>query len=151
MAEEHGVMVHAENPSAVAARGAFSLLLARAHRKHRRQRQKAAQGRGEMVQMDGSPHDWFEGRGESCNLMVAQDDATNYTMGHFSKQETLESAYENDAAMDYANGACPSRFYVDGRGMYFADRDPTVEEKTRGHGGADGFSGGACLSPWNSF
>lgn len=31
---------------------------------------------GELVQIDGSPHDWFEGRAEPCVLLVFIDDAT---------------------------------------------------------------------------
>jgi hypothetical protein len=31
---------------------------------------------GEMIQIDGSPHDWFEGRAASCTLLVFIDDAT---------------------------------------------------------------------------
>jgi transposase len=31
---------------------------------------------GELVQIDGSPHDWFEGRAERCTLLVFIDDAT---------------------------------------------------------------------------
>ena len=31
---------------------------------------------GELIQIDGSPHDWFEGRGPSCTLLVFIDDAT---------------------------------------------------------------------------
>jgi len=32
---------------------------------------------GELVQIDGSPHKWFEDRGEECNLLVFIDDATS--------------------------------------------------------------------------
>ena len=32
--------------------------------------------RGELVQIDGSNHDWFEGRGPRCTLLVYVDDAT---------------------------------------------------------------------------
>ena len=32
---------------------------------------------GELVQADGSPHDWFEGRGPVCTLLVFIDDATS--------------------------------------------------------------------------
>ena len=32
---------------------------------------------GELVQIDGSPHDWFEGRGAACTLLVFIDDATS--------------------------------------------------------------------------
>ncbi len=31
---------------------------------------------GELIQIDGSPHDWFEGHGEYCTLLVFIDDAT---------------------------------------------------------------------------
>ena len=38
---------------------------------------------GEMVQLDGSHHDWFEGRRENAVLMVLIDDATNRTYARF--------------------------------------------------------------------
>ena len=44
---------------------------------------------GEMVQIDGSPHDWFEGRGEYCTLLVFIDDATGrLTQLRFTPTET---------------------------------------------------------------
>jgi len=36
--------------------------------------------RGELIQIDGSPHDWFEGRGSRCTLIVFIDDATSELM-----------------------------------------------------------------------
>ena len=45
---------------------------------HRRWRERK-EHRGEMVQMDGSHHDWFEARREWACLMVMIDDATNFT------------------------------------------------------------------------
>ena len=51
---------------------------------------------GELVQMDGSHHAWFEDRGLRCCLMVMVDDATERTLawmsGQFKKQDlTLSS------------------------------------------------------------
>lgn len=44
---------------------------------------------GEMIQIDGSPHDWFEGRGEYCTLLVFIDDATGrLTQLRFAPTET---------------------------------------------------------------
>lgn len=44
---------------------------------------------GELVQIDGSPHDWFEGRGPKCCLLVAIDDATSQLCSlHFEPTET---------------------------------------------------------------
>ena len=43
---------------------------------------------GELVQIDGSPHDWFEGRAEKCCLLVAIDDATSVIVAaHFVESE----------------------------------------------------------------
>ena len=44
---------------------------------------------GELIQIDGSPHDWFEGRSERCTLLVFIDDATGkLTQLRFAKTET---------------------------------------------------------------
>ncbi len=44
---------------------------------------------GELVQIDGSHHDWFEGRGPKCCLLVFVDDATSQIIGlHFDESET---------------------------------------------------------------
>lgn len=51
------------------------------------QRQRRARA-GELVQIDGSPHAWFEGRGERCDLLVFIDDATGRTYGMFVESET---------------------------------------------------------------
>ena len=47
---------------------------------------------GEMVQMDGSHHFWFEERGEMCCLMVMIDDATGIRMSLLSTGETTDAA-----------------------------------------------------------
>ena len=51
--------------------------------------------RGELIQIDGSPHDWFEGRGARCNLTVFIDDATGQLMAlHFTPTETTQAYME---------------------------------------------------------
>ena len=46
---------------------------------------------GELVQIDGSHHDWFEGRADKCCLIAFIDDATGRVLGaRFSAQETTE-------------------------------------------------------------
>lgn len=54
------------------------------------QRQRRARC-GELLQIDGSPHDWFEGRGDPCCLIVFIDDATGRTYGKFFESETTEA------------------------------------------------------------
>lgn len=49
---------------------------------------------GMLIQIDGSHHAWFEGRGPKCVLMVMIDDATSrITALHFCKSEGLEAYY----------------------------------------------------------
>jgi transposase len=48
--------------------------------------------RGELVQIDGSPHDWFEGRAPQASLIVFIDDATGQLLAlHFAPAETTEA------------------------------------------------------------
>lgn len=67
--------------------------------KPKRKRQKQIHSRrvrrprfGELIQADGSHHDWFEGRGARCCLTLFVDDATSLiTSGRFSSAETTEN------------------------------------------------------------
>jgi transposase len=61
--------------------------------RHRKWRERRAHW-GEMVQMDGSEHDWFEGRRERASLMVLIDDATNWTHAKFFESETTAAGDE---------------------------------------------------------
>jgi transposase len=50
---------------------------------------------GELVQMDGSPHAWFEGRGPKCSLLCCIDDATGkIKAGIFAPSETVYSYFD---------------------------------------------------------
>lgn len=51
--------------------------------------------RGELVQIDGSHHDWFEGRAPKCCLIAFIDDATGEVLGaRFSLTETTQAYFE---------------------------------------------------------
>ena len=50
---------------------------------------------GELIQIDGSPHDWFEGRAPRCTLIVFIDDATSQLMAlRFVPAETTKAYME---------------------------------------------------------
>ena len=61
----------------------------RAPRRHRKRRERR-QGLGTLVQFDGSTHDWFEGRGPVCCLLVAIDDASGRVFMRFAPSEDTE-------------------------------------------------------------
>jgi transposase-like protein len=102
----------------------------RKRRPYRRRRQRKASW-GEMVQMDGSPHDWFEGRGPRCVLMVMIDDATNRTLARFFPEETTEAAYRVFEAYVGRHGL-PQSLYVDRDSIYREPRQPTTQEALAG-------------------
>ena len=68
---------------------------------------------GELIQIDGSPHDWFEGRAERCTLLVMVDDATSRLMHmQFVGCETTFNYFE--AVRSYiASHGKPRTFYSD--------------------------------------
>jgi len=73
---------------------------------------------GELVQIDGSPHDWFEGRGDKCNLSVFIDDATSrLTALHFTPAETTQAYME---ALEMHLNACgrPVSLYCDKHAIF---------------------------------
>lgn len=57
--------------------------------RHRKRRDRRTQ-EGELIQGDGSPHDWLEGRAQKMTLINLIDDATGKKWGHFFEEETLE-------------------------------------------------------------
>jgi transposase len=73
---------------------------------------------GEMVQIDGSPHDWFEGRAPKCTLLVFVDDATSRLMYlQFVKAETTFNYFA--AVRSYVTQfGKPLAFYSDKFGVF---------------------------------
>lgn len=98
--------------------------------KHRRRRERRARC-GELVQMDGSWHDWFEGRGPWCCLMVMIDDATGRVAARFYERETLAAAFDVFGRYAGARGL-PLALYVDRAGIYRSDKEPTPEQELAG-------------------
>jgi len=110
------------------AQGLWSLR--RRRQKHRQWRERKACF-GELVQMDGSHHDWFEGRRQPAVLMVMIDDATNRTYAQFSEAETTRAAY--DTFEGYVRRhRLPLGLYVDRDSIYRTDREPSVAEQLAG-------------------
>jgi transposase len=73
---------------------------------------------GELVQIDGSPHDWFEGRGPKCTLIVFIDDATSrLTSLLFAPAETTK-AYLLSLRRHILTYGLPLAFYSDRHGIF---------------------------------
>lgn len=97
-------------------------------RQHRRWREPKAHF-GELVQLDGSFHDWFEGRGPTGCLMNLVDDATTETLGRLGEQETIWAAVGVLRRWIGKYGV-PLALYVDWKNVYV--REPTEKQLLRG-------------------
>lgn len=73
---------------------------------------------GELIQIDGSPHDWFEGHGPRCSLIVFIDDATGrLTDLRFAPTETTRVYLEALRAHVLTYGR-PFALYSDRHGIF---------------------------------
>ncbi len=73
---------------------------------------------GELVQVDGSPHQWFEDRAPSCTLLVYIDDATGKLLHLlFAPSETTNSYFAATKTYLETHGK-PLAFYVDRHGVF---------------------------------
>jgi len=112
-------------------------LLATGKRTVRRRRQQHRQWRerkpcfGAMIQLEGSQHDWFEGRRAKCVLMVMVDDATNRIRARFSEQETTLASYDVLEGWVRQNGL-PRSLYVDRDSIYRCEGLASVAEQLAG-------------------
>jgi hypothetical protein len=93
-----------------------------------RQRRERKPCFGAMVQLDGSHHDWFEGRGPKCVLMVMVDDATNQMRAQFFEEETTRASYDVLEGWVRQHGL-PGSLYVDRDSIYRCEGKATLAEE----------------------
>src|SRR6516225_7161925 len=127
LSSEDGLKVNAETLRQwMLAEGLWSRQ--RKGRKHRRRRERREHF-GELVQMDGSFHDWLEGRGPEGCLIDMADDATNTTFAQLGGQETIWAVADALRAWIEQYGV-PLALYVDWKNLY--KRPATPRELLRG-------------------
>jgi len=95
----------------------------RRHRGRHRKRRERKSCFGEMLQMDGSIHDWFENRGPRCVLMVLIDDATSRCYARFYLAESLSGSFDVFGRWLKRHGI-PRSVYVDRHSIYRDDDHP---------------------------
>jgi len=99
----------------------------RKRKKHRHWRERKHRF-GEMVQVDGSHHDWFEGRGPECVLMGYIDDATSKRHSRFYGYEGTLPAFDSLKRYIKRYGI-PKSLYLDRHTTYKSTAKPTLEDE----------------------
>jgi len=94
----------------------------RQRRRHRRKRERRS-GIGELIQLDGSHHGWFEGRGPACCLIVMIDDASSRQHLRFAESESTESVLSCMRGYIERYGL-PGAIYTDHGGVYYDNTKP---------------------------
>ena len=95
----------------------------------RRQRKEHA---GEMLQIDGSYHQWFKGDKEYYTIHGSIDDATGKITGlYMCKNECMEG-YMQIMRQTIKTHGVPRSLYADGLSIFFSTKEPTLEEQLSG-------------------
>jgi len=95
----------------------------RKRKRHRSWRERRAHF-GELVQLDGSHHQWFEKRAGKCCLMNMVDDAQGTTLSWLAKEETIFAAMQLLWLWIERYGI-PQSLYTDKKNVY------VIDERTR--------------------
>ena len=96
--------------------------------KHRSRRERRL-GEGMMLQVDGSPHDWLEGRGARLCLIGAIDDATGKVVGAFFTQAESSWGYLRLFSEIFKRHGLPQSIYSDRHSVFWTDREPILAEQ----------------------
>jgi transposase len=127
LASEDGVTVHHDTLRRwMLTAGLWSR--ARKRAPHRQRRARKAHF-GELVQLDGSFHLWYEARGPRGCLMNLVDDATSRTLARLGDEETIWAAADVLRRWVEAYGV-PLALYTDWKNVYV--REPNAEEQVTG-------------------
>jgi transposase len=101
--------------------------------KHRKRRDRYPQ-EGMLLQIDGSPHDWLEGRGPKLSMIAAIDDATGKVAGALFREQEDAQGYFFLLRQVVAAHGIPIALYHDRHGIF--ERSPldkeSIEEQLEG-------------------
>ncbi|MDR6430137.1 transposase [Variovorax paradoxus] len=122
--ECHGVVLSKETVRALmVATGLWTPRKQRAAKIHQPRNRRSCLG--ELIQIDGSDHEWFEERDVRCTLLVFIDDATSQLMQlHFVPTESAFAYFEATRAYLEQHGK-PVAFYSDKATIFRSARDST--------------------------
>ena len=109
---------------------------------HRQRRERKAHF-GELVQLDGSFHRWYETRSPRGCLMNLVDDATGRTLARLGAEETIWAAADVLRRWIEAYGV-PLALYTDWKNVYVREATP----RSRSRGSCPGRSLAACARRW---
>lgn len=131
LAERHGI--HVSRPTVRRVRRRYGLASPRKRRvpRHRRRRQRYPQA-GMLLQVDGSRHDWLEGRGPWLTLHAAIDDATNEVPWAVFREEEDATGYALLVHHISVTHGLPLALYGDRHTIFQNPKEASITEQLAG-------------------
>lgn len=133
LAEEVGLVLSARTVRRVLAAAGVPRVHTRRPRKHRSRRERMPRA-GMLLQVDGSRHDWLEGRGPVLTLVGGIDDASGIFTGATFRLQEDAAGYFTILAQTAAAYGLPVALYSDQHGIFIKNpaRPPTLTEQLTG-------------------
>ncbi len=129
--ERHGITVSSSTVRRVRQRHGLPSPRKRRVPRHRRRRERYPQA-GMLLQVDGSKHDWLEGRGPWMTLHAAIDDATNEVPWAVFREEEDATGYALLIHNISQSHGLPLALYADRHSIFQSPKQATIEEQLEG-------------------
>lgn len=126
--DEQGIELSREKVRQILRSHGISTPRKRRASKHRSRRERR-EAEGMMLQVDGSSHDWLQGRGPRSCLIGAIDDATGKVSGAFFTQAESTWAYMRLFTEVFQRHGLPQSIYSDRHSVFWTDREPSIDEQ----------------------
>jgi transposase len=135
LAEREGLVVPARTLRRVLAEAGLAPVRRRRPPRHRSRRERMPQA-GMLLQVDGSRHDWLEGRGPWLTLVGGIDDATGRVTGAVFREQEDTAGYLEVLIQTVHRHGLPLGLYSDRAGIFWKGRRtvPTLAEQFAGKG-----------------
>ena len=117
LVEEEGIDVSRSTVRRILVSGGINRPRRRRAPKHRSRRERY-QRKGMLVQVDGSHHDWLEGRGEKMTLIGGIDDATGEVLHALFREQEDTEGYFNLLRTIVSSHGIPMAIYHDGHTIF---------------------------------
>jgi transposase len=125
LTEKHGLRISRESVRRIMiVEGIWKAKRAKRPSTHQMRERRACFG--ELVQIDGSDHDWFEGRGPKCTLLVYIDDATGQLLELWFVPDETFFAYCEASRHYFERYGKPVAFYSDKHGIFRVNHEQTI-------------------------
>ena len=132
LAEHHGIVLSRPTVHRILSAAGVASVRHRRPARHRQRRDRYPR-EGMLLQVDGSRHDWLEGRGPHLTLIGGIDDATGLVpWACFREQEDAQGYFQLFREVVRRRGI-PMAVYSDQHSIFYSTRKtPTLEEQLTG-------------------